>query len=69
MRGPMGFGGFRRGMRLGRHFGHMHMPPPPPPHMHRPFIPHGGCCGCGGCLMSVIGVAVFAMMMLSYIFW
>lgn len=66
-----GFGGFHRGMgrHLGRHM-HMHMPPPPmPPHMHRPFLPHGGCCGCGGCLMSIVGVGVFMLMMMAYMFY
>ena len=72
MRGHMGFGGFHRGIHMGRHFGrHMHMPPPPmPPHMHRPFLPGGcGCFGCGGCLMSVVGVGLFVLMMLSYMFY
>ena len=54
---------------MGRHH-HMHMPPPPlPPHMHRPFLHHGGCCGCGGCMMSILGVGVFMLMMLSYMFY
>ena len=68
MRGHMH--GFGRCVRMGRHMGHMHIPPPPlPPHMHRPFLHHGGCCGCGGCLMSILGVGVFMLMMLTYMFY
>lgn len=63
-------GHFHRGHRGPRHFGRM-MPPPPPPRpfmlWRRPYIPGGGCCSCGGCMMSVLGVAVFALMMLVYV--
>lgn len=71
MRHIHGCGGFGRGPRMGRHMGrHMHMPPPPlPPHMHRPFLHHGGCCGCGGCMMSILGIGVFMLMMLTYMFY